>query len=388
MIRITGENEQPLRMIQPDGEMNVEFHDRFGFVSSESLESRQELRKASGAYVPAAEPRFSFSFAEADGHFRLKSASGCRVEPDGERWKIHADSGIFFIEDLRKAPAVEAAAMVDEKHSRLPILLLILLMLLPVALMTWMTETKVETKIAENTVAPVVIQMQKPPPMKNPTAAPDPQAKRKKAITQQLGFLGLLGRKDLTKAVGGLPTPAKQVTAGAGPGGTEGSGGELLAGLGRGLHKTTVGNSGVAGLGGIGTKGAGGGAGGYGDTAYGGGAGGQTLSTMPMGQDAVIDEGLDRAQIQATIMRYLSQVRACYEEGLKRNQAMIGQVTMAFEVGGQGNLNYSKVQRSSLNDRPVEDCIQMKMMNWKFPQPRGGVNVKVSYPFMLRPMRS
>ena len=98
--------------------------------------------------------------------------------------------------------------------------------------------------------------------------------------------------------------------------------------------------------------------------------------------------GEARSQIQATIMRYLSQVRACYEEGLKRNQALIGQVTMNFEVNSTGALNFSRVQRSSLNDRPVEDCISAKMLNWKFPQPRGGVNVKVSYPLMLRPVKS
>ena len=88
------------------------------------------------------------------------------------------------------------------------------------------------------------------------------------------------------------------------------------------------------------------------------------------------------------ILRYLSQVRACYEEGLKRNQALLGQVTMAFVVGGQGQVNSANVQRSSLNDRPVEDCIQMKMLSWKFPQPRGGKPVPVSYPFMLRPVKS
>jgi hypothetical protein len=227
-----------------------------------------------------------------------------------------------------------------------------------------------------------------PEPKKEASTAPDPQAKSRKVVTQNLGFLGLLGRKDFKKAVGGLPTPSKTASAGAGPGGDQGSGGQLIAGMGKGLHQTTVGNTGVSGLGGVGTKGAGGGQGGYGDTAFGGSGGGQTLSAIPLAQDAKVDEGLDRSQIQATILRYLSQVRACYEEGLMRNQALIGQVTMAFAVGGEGQVDYSHVQRSSLGDRPVEDCIQTKMMNWKFPRPRGGKQVKVSYPFMLRPVKS
>lgn len=60
---------------------------------------------------------------------------------------------------------------------------------------------------------------------------------------------------------------------------------------------------------------------------------------------------------------------------------------MNFEVNGQGGVNYSRVLRSSLGDRDVESCISMRMLTWKFPTPKGGVNVKVSYPFMLRPMR-
>ena len=36
-----------------------------------------------------------------------------------------------------------------------------------------------------------------------------------------LGFMGLLGRKDLTKALGGAPTQLKDASPGAGPGGKE-----------------------------------------------------------------------------------------------------------------------------------------------------------------------
>ncbi len=209
----------------------------------------------------------------------------------------------------------------------------------------------------------------------------------KRAISQNLGFLGLLGKKDLKKAVGGVPTKLNDVSPGAGPGGKEGSGGELLVGLGEGLKRTTVGNTGVAGLGGIGTRGAGGGAGGYGNSAIGSGEG-KALSTVPLSQELVLEGGLDRSVVQATIAKYLSQVRACYEAGLQRNPGLGGQVTMNFEIGGGGDLNFANVERTSLNDKDVEGCISQRMMGWKFPKPRGGVNVKVSYPFVLRSIRS
>jgi hypothetical protein len=183
--------------------------------------------------------------------------------------------------------------------------------------------------------------------------------------------------------VGGVPTDLKDVSPGAGPGGKEGSGGELLVGLGQGLKRTTVGNTGVAGLGGVGTHGAGGGAGGYGSSSIGSGEG-RALSSNALSGELVLEGGLDRSVVQATIAKYLSQVRACYETGLKTNPGLGGQVTMNFEINGQGDLNFAKVQKSSLDSSEVEQCISQRMMTWKFPKPRGGVAVKVSYPFVLR----
>jgi hypothetical protein len=393
VIRITTEQGVPLRAFSEGNEAQViEFHDRFGFVTEQSLGQRRKLRRAAGAYVPHDEPRFQFELKFQNGVVDLKALSNCQLRKDGSIHRLESETGIYFIEASEAATLAQTAAQETPVRGsrRLSVLLGILLLSVGGLIYQNLPQTEEDVKKEEVVEALPVIIKPPPPPVKaevKDRIPADPKLQAKKVVAKQLGFLGLLGRKDFKKAVGGLPTPTAQKSAGVGPGGTEGSGGELVAGMGRGLHQTTLGNTGVSGLGGVGTKGAGGGMGGYGDTAF-GGVGSGTLSAIPLANDAKIDEGLDRSQIQATIMRYLSQVRACYEDGLKRNQALIGQVTMNFEVNGGGNLNFSRVQRSSLNDRPTEDCISQKMMNWKFPQPRGGVSVKVSYPFMLRPVKS
>lgn len=393
MIRISSEQGEPLRAFsERDGVSRISFHDRYGFVTDESLAQRQKLRRASGAYVPPREPRFELELRLTNGVVDVRALRDCRALKEGPRYRIDTESGVYFLE--ASPVKAEAASKVQierdpsaQKRGFVALLLILAVVALIVQMMPNATE---EEKKAEEIVAMPVVIKPPPPPMKaevKDRVPPDPKLKAKKVLAKQLGFLGLLGRKDYNKAVGGLPTPTAQKSPGVGPGGLEGSGGEMVAGMGRGLHQTTLGNTGMSGLGGVGTKGAGGGMGGYGDTAF-GGVGSGTLSAIPLANDAKVDEGLDRSQIQATIMRYLSQVRACYEEGLKRNQALIGQVTMNFEINGSGMLNYSRVGRSSLGDRPVEECISQKMMNWKFPQPRAGVNVKVSYPFMLRPVKT
>lgn len=390
MIRITNSSGTPLRAFAVDDQARtVHFHDRYGFVSEDSLESRRSLRKAAGAYVPAEDSRFEFRLKFVNGDVDVMGLKNCTPTRENGRLRLDTSNGTYFIESVAEVNALKAPKEPLLKLDRrlLAGVALILLFALIIFGIQMIPEPTPEQK-AEEVVAQAVI-LKPLQAVRAPTAdriPPDPKLKAKKVVAKQLGFLGLLGRKDFKKAVGGLPTPAAQTSPGAGPGGTEGSGGELVAGMGKGLHQTTIGNTGMSGLGGVGTKGAGGGQGGYGDTAF-GGVGSGVLSAVPLASEAKVDEGLDRSQIQATIMRYLSQVRACYEEGLKRNQALIGQVTMNFEVNGTGLLNFARVQRSSLNDRPVEDCISQKMMTWKFPEPRGGVNVKVSYPFMLRPVK-
>jgi hypothetical protein len=391
VIRISSEDQTPLRFFAQAERTSIEYYDRYGFVSREALASRQNQRKSNGAFAP--EKRFPFKLIVTNSNELNVSVEGdAAVENIGNgKWRIQYGRKIYFLENATLDQTSVAPRLKDDSALK-PVIAAILTMgalLILLSKVTLFSKASDQIKSTEASLeAPVIIrppvEVKAPPPVKT---AVDPKAKARQAISQQLGFLGVLGSKQNKKVVGGMPTEAAEKTAGAGEGGNAGSGGELVAGMGRGLYKKTVGNSGVAGLGGIGTKGAGGGAGGYGDTSF-GGAGGEILSAVPLAQDAKIDEGLDRSQIQATILRYLSQVRACYEEGLRRNQAMMGQVTMAIEVGGQGQVNHTNVQRSSLNDRPVEDCIKTKITYWKFPQPRGGVTVKVSYPFMLRPTRS
>lgn len=393
MICISSDQREPLRFFASHEPVEVHLYDRYGFVSVGSLIARQKQRKHSGAFVPKDSPRCRFRVASSNGQIVVEPLDQCSVAPADLGWKLKTERGIYFVESstaLANPSLIETYQAPFDWRPVLHLLMGVLFIVGIFAAVKMWPQAEVELKkAAESEVLPVVLKENSPPvKIEQPKqTAVDPQAKMRQKVSAQLGFLGLLGKKNFRKAVGGLPTPSAQTSPGAGAGGLEGSGGELLAGMGRGLHQATVGNSGVKGLGGIGTKGAGGGQGGYGDTSF-GGAGGQLLSSIPLSQEAVMEEGLDRSQIQAAIARYLAQVRACYEEGLKRNQALIGQVTMNFEINAQGGVNYSRVQRSSLNDRPVEDCIGQKMLAWKFPLPRGRSAVKVSYPFMLRPVRN
>lgn len=389
MIAITNESGGLLKALPFEEGKVVGFSRRYGFVSEESLQERQRNRQRHGFRGHDEDFAFKFRFTgTSEQGFKLDHPENCKLEFKEGNWQLSSPGYNFVVG--RYAPTV-GVPVEDKDHEkeRAVWISLAFTLLIPLGILLLPKGAKLDEQpqIIEQVTVRIKPEVQKPVEVtsgieKLPEVQKQSQT-TKRAINQNLGFLGLLGRKDLKKAVGGVPTDLKDVSPGAGPGGKEGSGGELLVGLGQGLKRTTVGNTGVAGLGGVGTKGAGGGAGGYGNSAIGSGEG-KALSTVPLAQEVVLEGGLDRSVVQATIAKYLSQVRACYETGLKRNPGMAGQVTMDFEINGGGDLNFANVQKSSLDDSEVEKCISSHMLAWKFPKPRGGVAVKVSYPFVLR----
>lgn len=163
--------------------------------------------------------------------------------------------------------------------------------------------------------------------------------------------------------------------------GSGGVGGYERAIHGQGLVGGPVGTGGPIGTGGYATRGQGGGRPGYGKMSMVGGSSGYFL---PLEDEALIEGGLDKDQIAAVIQRHLGEVIYCYEQGLQSKPKLNGRVGIHFVIGGSGRVNTALIQQSSLNSTMVEGCIVNKLRNWKFPQPVGGVNVKVTYPFVLR----
>ncbi len=397
MFAITTREGRLLKTFASKTPIELGYHPRFGWISETGAKERMHRRKMNGLFTePTDEMRFRFALSPSSKNDGLEvvARTGCSVSQlDNGQWSLKTEMGEFHLGSQVNASMgwsipepKEDDSGLWKKASAFALVVILAIILIPqekAPEIEVLPEPVKVTIIPEKQKAVTVPKADGLQDLMKDAKIADKQMKR--AVQQNLGFLGMLGKKDLKGALGGLPTAAKNVTAGAGPGGTQGSGGEYLVGLGQGVKRATVGNSGVAGLGGVGTKGAGGGAGGYGNTTVGSGEG-RSLSKIALSQEMVLEGGLDRSVIQATIAKYLSQVRACYEEQLQKQAGLTGQVTMAFAIDGSGAVSSSQVARSSLGNATVENCIATRMRGWQFPKPVGGVTVKVSYPFMLRPM--
>lgn len=363
-------------------------HKMFGLISTTESEKRVQAVKRKNAMMTKNDWICRFNVEYKDNNPILTPVEGCEVKRELSGWSVVAGNRSWQMSTQAPLFATTKTKETEPEsklHRTLYLLALFLFISILSFLVFWTPDVVEEV---EEVIEPVTVMVKQHKTVSVAQKQVNPETKiqpTKRAVPQELGFLGLVGKKDLSKAVGGQQIKLN-ASAGAGAGGNAGSGGEMLAGLGKGVRATTVGNTGVQGLGGVGTKGKGGGHGGYGDVDIASGEG-RGVSSISISQGVGVDGGLDRHVIQATIAKYLSQVRACYEDRLRVNPGLAGTLAMDFEIGGSGRLNYSKVKSSSVGDPQVGSCVATKMMGWEFPKPRGGVNVKVAYPFNLRPVR-
>ena len=183
----------------------------------------------------------------------------------------------------------------------------------------------------------------------------------------------------------------KVKVAGFSPSGASGKGG--VNGVMGALGSLGGGGKGGAGLGvgGVGTEGFGGGGGGGKGAGYGGGLGsglGAGKGNRDISFDSgnvVVRGGLERSEVDAVIQENLSQIRYCYNKGLRTNPSLRGKVNSNFTIVGDGSVKQSRVAGSTLASGEVEDCIKGRIASWRFPMPRGGGEVTVNYPFLLNP---
>lgn len=204
----------------------------------------------------------------------------------------------------------------------------------------------------------------------------------KEMTLNQMGALGALGSLNKSNQRGGLNLDNVQTSKGIGRGGSQGSGGMQTSLYGKGLVSAPLGEGQRAdGAGGYGTKGKGGGQAGYGRISL-VGSGGSFF--QPVRSETLVEGGLDKNEIAAVIERHLGEIRYCYEQGLQQDPDMSGRVSMGFSIGADGYVKTANITNSSLRSKQVEGCITNRLKSWKFPKPRGGVIVKVNYPFVLK----
>ncbi len=135
------------------------------------------------------------------------------------------------------------------------------------------------------------------------------------------------------------------------------------------------------GLGGIGTAGYGRG-GGVGTGSVKIGHRGKARVRIRKGRTRIIG-GLSQEVVGRYIKRYWAQFKFCYERELSKNPNLYGKITSTFTIAGNGRVTEANVLQSSMKNATVEQCILRVIRRIRFPTPKGGGEVIVTYPFMF-----
>jgi TonB family protein len=216
-----------------------------------------------------------------------------------------------------------------------------------------------------------------------PVVQKDKKAKDR-AVVNKAGLLGAFkgmkgGASDVFGPGGfgtGLNNALGGLKGGAAMGDAQGVGGLGSRGTGTGGGGTALG------IGGLGTQGNGRGAGGNGGIDLGGR--GKSVTKVIPGKTTVVG-GLDKDVIAKVIRRHQGEIKYCYESELNKNPSLAGKVAVAFTIDATGAVSDANVSESTLGSTKAEQCMLSRIRRWKFPEPKGGGVVSVTYPWMFSP---
>ncbi len=216
---------------------------------------------------------------------------------------------------------------------------------------------------------------QMPSPQKS--AAPATKVVKNLKMEQLSSLLGKITKRANTKG-------PMMVAFGGAPESSKGHASTVAA---TGSLQGVATNVGVGGntfkVGAIGTSGVGGGKGVAGTAGLANGAvGSGTVGILD--EETEIEGGLDKEVIARVIAGYLGEIRFCYERQLSAEPDIYGKVQLKFSIDAAGMVANQRVGLSSLKSAMVEGCILRRVARWKFPLPKGGTEVLVTYPFMFK----
>jgi hypothetical protein len=101
-------------------------------------------------------------------------------------------------------------------------------------------------------------------------------------------------------------------------------------------------------------------------------------------KDASVEEGLTREEVAKVIHGHLNEIRYCYESAILHDPSLSGKVLVDFRIGVRGQVETAQSRENTMSTPTVSTCLLGKLRNWKFPSPRGQVQVAVSYPFLFK----
>ena len=98
----------------------------------------------------------------------------------------------------------------------------------------------------------------------------------------------------------------------------------------------------------------------------------------------LITGSLDKEIIRRIVREHQGEIRYCYTRELTRNTGLGGKIIMKWVISGSGKVVKASVAENQMGSNAVGSCLASRIKRWRFPKPKGGGIVVVSYPFVFK----
>jgi TonB family protein len=88
--------------------------------------------------------------------------------------------------------------------------------------------------------------------------------------------------------------------------------------------------------------------------------------------------------IRSVVRSHHAELKACYEPSLGQARRPVGTAKLRWAIGEDGEVRAVEVLSSTHGVPALDTCIAEAVRSWRFPRPRGGGAVVVTYPFVFR----
>lgn len=103
------------------------------------------------------------------------------------------------------------------------------------------------------------------------------------------------------------------------------------------------------------------------------------------GKEASVDgvRRMSQYEIDKHIKDRMPRIAQCYQRALLGKPGLVGKVTIGFVITQDGSVGAARIQRSSLVNEQVEQCIRREILSIRFPPPTSSKPLQISYPFVF-----
>jgi hypothetical protein len=92
---------------------------------------------------------------------------------------------------------------------------------------------------------------------------------------------------------------------------------------------------------------------------------------------------MGKYEIDKHVKAHMPQIAQCYKNALQAKPDLQGKIVVGFVITRDGSVGAAAIQRSTLVNTAVENCIRAQILSIRFPPPMASKPLQISYPFLF-----